>query len=124
MSAHCPARAGRNHPGNHPERMMLAAGPRGKSEPMAQSQGAQLGTFQVSSRPLAIGGALMAAGAVIGLAGLTVSTTVMLMAAKRWIDQMETPPAELARQKWHQARAATQAGASAWQDGLATSARS
>jgi hypothetical protein len=68
MSAHCPARAGRNHPGNHPERMMLAAGPRGKSEPMAQSQGAQLGTFQVSSRPRAIGGALMAAGAVIGLA--------------------------------------------------------
>ena len=91
---------------------------------MAQSQGVQLGTFQVSSRPLAIGGALMAVGAVIGLTGMVVSTTVVLMATKRWIDQLETPPSELARQKWNQARAATQAGASAWQDGLATSARS
>ena len=36
---------------------------------------------------------------------------------------METPPSELARQKWNQARAATHAGASAWQNGLATSTR-
>ncbi len=53
----------------------------------------------------------MAAGAIVGLAGMVVSTTVVLMAARRWIDQMETPPSELARQKWNQARAATQAGA-------------
>jgi hypothetical protein len=112
---------------------MLPARPRGKSEAMAQrsmapgqgaGQGLQLGTFQVSSRPLAVGGALMATGAIIGLAGMVVSTTVVLIATKRWIDQLETPPAELARQKWGQARAATQAGASAWQNGLATSARS
>jgi len=104
--------------------MMSAAWPRGKSEAMAQGQGAGPGTFQVSSRPLAVGGALMAVGAIVGLTGMVVSTTVVLMAAKRWIDQMETPPSELARQKWNQARAATQAGASAWQDGLATSKHS
>ena len=119
-----PYGAGGNHPANHPQRMMSPARRRGKSEAMAQGQGVQLGTFQVSSRPLAVGGALMAAGAIIGLAGMVVSTTVVLIATKRWIDQLETPPAEVARQKWNQARAATQAGASAWQNGLATSSRS
>ena len=69
---------------------MPAAGLRGKSDAMAQGQeagqGIQLGTFQVSSRPLAVGGALMAAGAIVGLAGMVVSTTVVLMAARRWIE--------------------------------------
>lgn len=94
---------------------------------MAQGQGAgqgmQLGTFQVNTRPLAVGGALMAAGAIVGLAGMLVSTAVMLAATRRWISQMETPPTEVARQKLAQARAATQAGTAAWQDGLATSTR-
>ena len=107
---------------------MPAAGLRGKSDAMAQGQeaghGIQLGTFQVSSRPLAVGGALMAAGAIVGLAGMVVSTTVVLMAARRWIDQMETPPSELARQKWSQARTAVEAGTSAWQNGTKAGAAS
>jgi membrane protein implicated in regulation of membrane protease activity len=82
-----------------------------------------MGTFQVSTRPLAIGAVLMAAGAVVGLAGVAISATAVTMATRRWVNEMETPPSELARQKWAQARAATQAGASAWQDGLATSSR-
>jgi hypothetical protein len=86
-------------------------------------QGFGMGTFQVSTRPMAVGGALMAAGAIIGLTGMLVTTAVVLSATKRWIDQMETPPADVARQKWAQAKAATQAGTSAWQDGLATSSR-
>jgi len=82
-----------------------------------------MGTFQVSTRPLAIGAVLMAAGAVVGLAGVAISATAVTMATRRWVNEMETPPSELARQEWAQARAATQAGASAWQDGLATSSR-
>jgi hypothetical protein len=78
----------------------------------------QLSSFEVSTRPLTIGAALIGAGAVIALAGWVVSGTVIVSAAKRWIDQLEVPPNELARQKWAQARAATMAGASAWQNGV------
>jgi hypothetical protein len=84
----------------------------------------QLENFQVSTRPLAFGAAMIGAGALVGFAGLVISGSVVLVATKRWIDQLETPPAELARQKWAQARAATTAGASAWQNGLAASSRS
>jgi hypothetical protein len=94
---------------------------------MAQGQGArpaiELGTFQVSTRALAVGGGLMAAGAIVGLAGMLVTSAAMLAATRRWIDQMETPPSELARQKLAQARAATQAGTAAWHDGVSASAR-
>jgi hypothetical protein len=82
----------------------------------------ELGTFQVSTRPLAIGAGLIGAGAVIWLAGVVVSGTAVAAAARRWVDQLEVPPNELARQKWSRARAATMAGASAWQNGLSSDA--
>jgi hypothetical protein len=95
-------------------------------QPRGQESAAtvQLGTFQVSTRPLVAGAALIGASAVIGLAGLVITGTVVLAATKRWMDQLEVPPNELARQKWAQARAASRAGASAWQNGLHADARS
>jgi hypothetical protein len=87
---------------------------------MAQARGSvQLSTFEVSTRPLAVGAALLGAGAVVGLAGLVVCGAALTAATRRWVEQLDVPPAELARQKLAQARAATAAGASAWQDGLA-----
>jgi membrane protein implicated in regulation of membrane protease activity len=86
--------------------------------------GLQLSTFQVNTRPLAVGAALLGAGVVIGLAGLAVSGAALAVATRRWIDQLDTPPSELARQKWAQARAATAAGTSAWQNGVTASAHS
>lgn len=83
----------------------------------------QLGTFQVSTRPLLVGAALIGAGTLIGLAGMVISGSVVLAATRRWVDQMETPPSELARQQWEKARAATLAGASAWQNGVAAESR-
>ncbi|HEY1616756.1 MAG TPA: hypothetical protein VGG25_04020 [Streptosporangiaceae bacterium] len=83
----------------------------------------QVGTFEVSTRPLMIGGVLIAAGALAGLAGLLVGGSAIVIATRRWMDQLDTPPAELARQKWAQARAATQAGASAWQNGVTADTR-
>lgn len=68
------------------------------------------------SGPLKAGAILIGAGAVIGLAGLAVSGGHVLAATRRWINELETPPSELARQKWTQGKAAVQAGASAWQD--------
>jgi hypothetical protein len=94
------------------------------SQGQESSAGFQLSTFQLNTRPLAVGAALIGASAVIGLAGLVISGAVVLSATRRWIDQLEVPPNELARQKWAQARAATTAGATAWQNGLPADVRS
>lgn len=72
---------------------------------------------RANSRVMIVGGALMAVGAVIGLAGLAVTGGALTVAIRRWVREMEEPPADLARRKWAQAKAATAAGASAWQDG-------
>jgi hypothetical protein len=83
----------------------------------------QVGAFEVSTRPLMIGAVLVGAGALVGLAGLLVGGSAIVVATRRWMDQLDTPPTELARQKWAQARAATQAGASAWQNGVTADSR-
>ena len=70
---------------------------------------------------LVTGGSLVAAGALIALAGLAVSGLHVVSATRRWVGEMEVPPSELAKIKWTQARSAASAGAAAWQNG--TSAR-
>jgi hypothetical protein len=67
--------------------------------------------------PLITGAALMGAGALLSLAGLAVGGTHLVSVIGRWIDEMETPPSEQARQKWLAAKAAMAAGAAAWQEG-------
>ena len=54
---------------------------------------------------------------MIVLAGLAVGGGHLLTATRRWVNEMEVPPSELARIKWTQARAAMSAGAQAWQNG-------
>jgi hypothetical protein len=49
--------------------------------------------------------------------GLAIGGGHLVTATRRWINEMEVPPSELARLKWVQARAAYTAGASAWQNG-------
>jgi hypothetical protein len=83
----------------------------------------QVSTFELDTRPLVVGAALIGAGAVIGLAGMVIGGVSVLSATRRWVGQMEQPPAELARQQLAKARAATQAGASAWQNGVLTDSR-
>jgi hypothetical protein len=81
-------------------------------------------TFQVKSGSLILGAALIGAGWVLGLIGLTICSSTVIAATRRWVKQMDVPPSELARLKWEQAKAATAAGTSAWQDGATTSQRS
>lgn len=69
------------------------------------------------SVPLITGAALIGAGTLIALAGLGVGGGHLIAATRRWINEMDVPPSEQARQKWLQARAAAAAGASAWQNG-------
>ena len=54
---------------------------------------------------------------MIVLAGLAVGGGHLLSATRRWVNEMEVPPSELARIKWTQAKAAMSAGAQAWQNG-------
>jgi hypothetical protein len=67
---------------------------------------------------LITGGALIAAGALIALAGMAVGGSHVVGATRRWIREMEVPPGELAKIKWAQARTAAAAGAAAWQNGV------
>jgi len=70
---------------------------------------------ELRSGPLITGGVLAGAGLMLVLAGLAVGGAHIFAATRRWVDQMEVPPSQQARQQWARARAAATAGASAWQ---------
>ena len=70
--------------------------------------------FRVESGPLRIGAALMGAGALLGVVGFAVSSSTLLAAALRWINELDQPPTEVVKQKWAATKAATSAGANAW----------
>jgi hypothetical protein len=71
---------------------------------------------QVRSGPLVVGGILIGIGAVVAMAGAAVAGTHLAAATRAWIKDLETPPSQLARLKWEQAKHAVTTGASAWQD--------
>ena len=61
---------------------------------------------QIETGPLIIGGVLVGVGAMLVMAGIAVGGAHVFAATRRWVNEMETPPSELARQKWAQAKAA------------------
>jgi len=69
----------------------------------------------VQSGPLMIGGILLGIGAVVALAGVAVAGGHVIAATRAWMRELETPPSEVARLKWEQAKSAAAAGASTWQ---------
>jgi|HubBroStandDraft_1064217.scaffolds.fasta_scaffold152609_2 hypothetical protein len=71
--------------------------------------------FKLSSTPMITGAALIGAGSLIGLAGMIVGGAAMFSAARKWFVELEMPPSEVVKHKWSQTKAATVAGASAWQ---------
>jgi hypothetical protein len=79
---------------------------------------------QVRPAPLMTGGGLIVAGGLLTLAGVLVGGIHVILATRQWIKEMDMPPSEAARLKLAQAKAAAQAGASAWQNGPAAAARS
>lgn len=84
---------------------------------MANSQNASSNMPQVRSGPLMTGAGLVAAGGLLALAGLIIGGGHLVTAIRRWVNDMDVPPSELAKVKIAQARAAATAGADAWQNG-------
>jgi hypothetical protein len=80
------------------------------------AQSNNLPTFR--SGLLITGGSLVAAGALIALAGVAVGSLHVISATRQWVREMEVPPSEVAKLKWAQARSAATAGAAAWQNGV------
>jgi hypothetical protein len=76
-----------------------------------------------NSKAMVAGFALVAAGGVIAMTGAGITTTAMVNAVRRWMRAQQEPPTAIVKRKISQAKAATTAGASAWQNGMATSAR-
>ena len=76
-----------------------------------------------NSRAMIVGFALVATAGVIGLCGMGISGTALVRAVRRWVRAQQEPPSAVVKRKLSQAKAATAAGASAWQDGMATSER-
>jgi hypothetical protein len=71
---------------------------------------------QVRSGPLVVGGILIGIGAVVAMAGVAVAGTHVVAATRAWINELETPPSQLARLKWEQAKVAAASGAATWRD--------
>ena len=69
---------------------------------------------QVRSGPLVIGGVLIGIGAMAAIAGVAVAGRHLIEATRTWVNDLETPPDQLARLRWEQAKAAASAGATAW----------
>lgn len=71
---------------------------------------------ELKSGPLMAGGILIGIGAVVALAGAVVAGTHVAAATRAWVRELETPPGQLARLKWEQAKSAAAAGAASWQE--------
>ncbi|MFB7666817.1 hypothetical protein ACFC1R_23180 [Kitasatospora sp. NPDC056138] len=73
-----------------------------------------IGGFQVNRGMLTAGAALTGVGALIGLTGTVIVGVALASAGRDWVQQLETPPGELAARTFQQAKAASQAGLDAW----------
>ncbi|HYK26583.1 MAG TPA: hypothetical protein VEV61_01330, partial [Streptosporangiaceae bacterium] len=71
--------------------------------------------FQFNTTPMVVGAVLIGAGTLMGLAGMLAAGTAMASATRKWFRELEMPPTEVVKQKVSQTKAATIAGASAWQ---------
>jgi hypothetical protein len=71
---------------------------------------------QLESGPLITGGVLIGIGAVVAMAGLTVAGSHVVAATRAWIKELETPPSQIAKLRWEQAKTAAASGANTWRE--------
>lgn len=70
---------------------------------------------QVNRRLLMGGGVLIGVGGLCGFAGVLLVGSALVSFTRQRAGQLERQPGEIAKLKWQQAKAATSAGAKAWQ---------
>jgi hypothetical protein len=75
------------------------------------------GNIQLNRSLIVGGGALIAVGGLLGFAGMALLSTALISATRQWVDHLEKPPSQMARERWEQAKAAASAGAAAWRNG-------
>ena len=71
--------------------------------------------FKLNSTQMVVGVVLLGAASLIGMSGAIVGGHALMTAARRWFRELEVPPTEVVKHKWNQTKAATTAGAQAWQ---------
>jgi hypothetical protein len=70
----------------------------------------------VEAGPLIVGGSLIGIGAAIAAVGVAVAGAHLIAATRQWVGELETPPSQLARLKWEQAKTAAASGATTWRE--------
>jgi hypothetical protein len=79
------------------------------------------GDIQLNRSLIVGGGVLVAIGGLLGFAGMALLSSALISASRQWVDRLEKPPSQLARERWEQTKAAATAGAksgaAAWRDG-------
>ena len=73
-------------------------------------------SLQLNLPLLGTGVALLWVGGIVWLSGAAVAAIALAQAAKKWIDQMDESPSEMARRRMNQLKVAASAGSKAWRD--------
>ena len=73
-------------------------------------------TLELNVPLLGSGVVLLWVGGVVWLTGAAVAASALAQAAKKWIDQLDESPSEIARRRMHQLKVAASAGSKAWRD--------
>jgi hypothetical protein len=79
------------------------------------------GDIQLNRSLIVGGGVLVAVGGLLGFAGMALLSSALISASRQFVDRMDKPPSQLARERWQQTKAAATAGAksgaAAWRNG-------
>lgn len=76
---------------------------------MSSGTGVNRNTLRLAAALVGVGGLMCAAGAAM-------TAVVAIGAIRRWTEQLDERPSQMARRRWSQARAATSAGLEAWRN--------
>jgi hypothetical protein len=74
------------------------------------------GNIELNRSLLVGGGVLIAVGGLLGFAGMALLSSALISATRQWVDHLEKPPSQMARERWAQTKAAATAGAAAWRN--------
>ena len=90
---------------------------------MTAEGGSNRPQFHLDRRLLVRGGVLLGVGGLAWLAGATMTVAAVASATRRWVNEFDVPPSEIARRRWVQAKSSAAAGAQAWRGNTEGQAR-